>query len=133
VLEGPAGSSTLAATFLGDEQYGPSSDGTPFTILHEDTVLTFPSPVGDRNHQPVAEATLVEADGAPLEGKTVDFYLRVVVRGETTYRLQGSAVTDFAGTARLTLGNHTSGRTIRAVFAGDHSFIGSSADAVVMR
>jgi hypothetical protein len=133
VLEGPAGSSALTATFAGDEQYGPSSDETPFTILREDTVLTFLSPVGDRNHQPVAEATLVEADGAALEGKTVDFYLQVVERGETAYRFQGSAVTNIAGVARLTLGNHTSGRTIRAVFAGDDSFIGSSADAVVMR
>lgn len=133
VLEGPAGSSTLAASFVGDEQYGPSSHQAPFTILHEDTVLTMPSPASDRNRQPVAEATLIEADGAALEGKTVEFYLQVVERGETAYRLQGSAVTDLDGTASLTLGNHTSGRTIRAVFAGDHSFIGASAEAVVRR
>lgn len=74
-----AGSYTLTAAFAGDSTYGASSTSTAFTILLEDTAVTFTAAsatTSDYDDAATVQATLTDpTDGTPIQGKTVTFVL----------------------------------------------------------
>jgi len=79
---------------------------------------------------------LTEADGAPLAGRTVTFAVEQKVRGRLTLVEFGTATTDAAGVATLEVPARyvsTAKTPIRATFAGDSSFLGSSGSAFAYR
>jgi hypothetical protein len=135
-LQGPAGASTLQASFAGDAAYGASNASSAFTVNKEDTLLSLADAVATKNKPAVAAATLTEADGAALAGKTVQFLVQSKVKGKVVWAVLGTAVTDASGVARFTVPDSHAQRQakpIRAIFAGDASFLGSSDDAAAYR
>ena len=135
-LAGPVGATTLAASFAGDAQYGSSAASAPFTIAKEDTQLMLADAVAPKGGDAIASATLKEADGAPLSGRTVEFLVESKVRGKTTWVSLGTAVTNASGVATFAVPPQyvsKQPRPIRATFAGDALFLGSTDDAVAYR
>lgn len=135
-LQGPAGASTLQASFAGANPYGASNASSAFTVNKEDTLLTLADAVATRNKPAVAAVTLTEADGAALAGQTVQFLVQSKVKGKVVWTVLGTAVTDASGVARFTIPDSHAQRQakpIRATFAGDASFLGSSDDALAYR
>ena len=136
-LAGPAGSSELTASFAGDASYSNAGDSSPFTVAKEDTTLVLADAVvvGGKT-SPVAGATLSEADGATLSGRTIEFFVEVKSKGGVTFVSIGTATTDADGVASKSIPRKyvsETPRPIRATFAGDASFLPSSDDAVVYR
>jgi len=71
------------------------------------------------------EATLTDADGNPLSGKTINFYYRL--SGETTWTSAGSATTDSSGKASVTINLDVPNTyDFRAEFEGDDDYEPSS-------
>jgi hypothetical protein len=135
-LEGPAGVGQLAGSFAGDGPYGPSSDSAAFTVNKEATLLDLSDAVGARQAPGVATATLTEEDGAPLAGATVEFFVEAKVKGDLTWVSLATAITASDGTASFTVPpKYTSkrARPIMVTFAGDESFLESSALASTYR
>ncbi|MEX2546868.1 MAG: FG-GAP-like repeat-containing protein [Chloroflexota bacterium] len=135
-LQGPAGPSSIEASFGGDAQYGSSAASAAFDVLKEDTTLALADAVAPRRGNAVATATLTEADGAALSGQTIEFFVESKVKGKTAWVSIGSAQTDATGVASVTVpARHVSRqpRPIRAVFSGDALFLGSTDDAVTYR
>jgi len=135
-LAGPATSTNVVVNFGGNSSYGSSSASAGFAINKEDTVLTLPDAVASKNGKATAQATLKEADGVPLQGKTVSFYAQEKVRNQLTWTLFGTAVTDTNGRASMAVPTkYVSGpkNPIQARFAGDTSFLGSQANAFSYR
>lgn len=135
-LSGPAGTSSVEVSFAGDTQYGAASASASFTVNKEDTLLTLADAVASKNNPAIAVATLTEADGVGLAGQTVQFLVQNKVRGQLTWVALGTATTDASGIARFTVPDSSAQRQskpIRAVFAGDGSFLGSSDDALAYR
>jgi hypothetical protein len=138
-LDGPAGETTLVASFAGAGLYGPSSTTAPFTVNKEDTVLALTDAVAIKQVPGLATATLTEADGAALPGRMVTFYVEEKVRGQIVWTQLGTVATDSLGQASLEFppkyasSNPKALRPIRAVFATDDSFLDSAADAYVYR
>ena len=137
VLRGPAGAGTLQVQFKGDATYGASSAFASFRVTAEDTRLSLTDAVaGKKAVAAVAVATLVEADGAPLGGKPITFYVEEKVKGTLVYTAIATATTDATGKASAVIPTrYVSGtpRPIRATFAGDTDALGSVANAVVYR
>jgi hypothetical protein len=135
-LVGPAAVGTLEVTFAGGGAYGGSTASAPFEIAVEDTQLTLPDAVANKNAGATAAATLTEADGVPLAGKTIEFLVQQKVRGQLVWTSFGTAVTNLSGIATKTVpARYVSNvkRPIRVIFAGDTSFAGSIAGAFVYR
>jgi hypothetical protein len=135
-LAGPAGSSELTVAFAGDASYGPAGDSTTFTVTVEDTTLTLPDAVGTKKTPAVATATLAEADGGRLPGRTIQFFVEEKVRNVPTFVSIGTAVTNANGVATFTIPTKyvsTAKRPIRAVFAGDSSYAAATGNAFVYR
>lgn len=136
-LAGPAGSSELTASFTGDASYSSASDSSPFTVAMEDTTLVLADAVGvGGKTSPVALATLSEADGATLDGRTVEFFVEVKIKGDLKFVSIGTATTNADGVASTSIPRKyvsETPRPIRATFAGDVSFLSSTDDAVVYR
>lgn len=131
-LVGPAAVGTLEVTFAGGGAYGPSMGSAPFVLSQEDSVLTLGDAVAVKAQVATATATLVEADGAPLAGQIIEFLIQDKVRGEIVWTSLGTAVTNESGVATMRVPTKyvsNKQRSIRAVFAGDPSFVGSSAEA----
>ncbi|MEX2210639.1 MAG: FG-GAP-like repeat-containing protein [Gaiellaceae bacterium] len=132
---GPAGEATLTASFAGAGSYAPSSASAPFDVLREDTALALADAVAVRNQRATARATLTEDDG-PVAGRTISFYVEDRVRGQTVERLLGTAITNGAGVASFQIPPQyvsTTKRRIRAEFAGNGTYLGSSASAFAYR
>ncbi len=136
-LTGPAGAQMLQVQFAGDTSYGASSAFASFSVAAENTTLTLKDAVAGRKATAaVALATLTEADGVPLAGKSITFYVQDKVKGAVVYTAVGTVLTDGNGQASLTIPTrYISGspRPIRAVFAGDGDFLGSTANANAYR
>ena len=135
-LAGPAASTNVQASFAGAGLYGESSASAPFTVSKEDTVLTLSDAVANKSSGALASAVLKETDGAPLAGKTIEFYVQSKVKGSIVYTLIGTATTGAGGTASFEIPTRYVSKTktpIRAVFAADASFNGASADAFTYR
>ena len=135
-LQGPAGMSTLAASFGGQGLYGPSSDTADFEVLKEGTILTLPDAIGYKGNPATAVATLTEEDLAPLAGKEIRFFIQTKVRNTLGWLEIGTAITDTNGNASILISTKYISKTprpIRAVFAEDADFLGSEATAFVYR
>jgi hypothetical protein len=135
-LGGPAGTPGVQAAFAGAGLYGASSDTKPFTVTKEDTTLSMGDAVASKNNAAVAVAVLKEADGAALAGRSIVFYSQEKVKGTLTYVQIGTATTGSDGRALFEIPAKyvtKSKAPIRATFAGDDSFNGSSADAFAYR
>jgi hypothetical protein len=135
-LKGPATATTLEAAFAGDADYGSSADSSSFSVLKENTVLTMPDAVGTRTTPAIARATLREADGAPLAGKSVVFYVQKAGSAGAILTVFGSAPTDGSGVASIQVPSKyvtTQPRQLQAVFNSDDSFLGASVTARVYR
>lgn len=135
-LVGPAAAATLDVTFAGGGAYGPSMVSAPFDILLGHSVLTLTDAVATKSRAAVATATLTEADGVPLAGRTIAFLIQDKVRGQLVWTSLGTAVSNASGIATLTVPTKyvsNTRRPLRGVFAGDASFAGSSAEAFVYR
>jgi hypothetical protein len=132
VLTQVPGAYMVTATFAGSAQYEPSSDSAPFEILKETTILTYTGPTLIANHLPIAlSAVLVEDDGPPVAGRTVDLTLGSGASAQTC-----SGVTDIAGVASCVIAvvNQPLGPgTVSSSFAGDAYYLPSSdSDSVIV-
>jgi hypothetical protein len=135
-LAGPAQTTDVVTSFAGNSAYGNSCDSAAFIINLEDTTLTMADAAASRSGKATAQATLIEADGSPLENKTIEFYAQQKIRSQLTWTLLGTAVTDAAGRASMEIpGKFISGpqNPIRVRFAGDSSFLSSEASAFASR
>jgi hypothetical protein len=136
VLTEPAGAAMLAVSFAGDDFYGATTAFAPFSVQREDTILTATDAVAVKNSPAVARATLKEADGAALAGRTLSFQVQAKVKGQVTWVTIGSAATDSTGGASLPVPARYVNRTpnpMRVVFEGDASFLPSQAEVAVYR
>lgn len=112
-----------------------ASDGAAAVVVDR-TTLSMPDVVAMGNQPGTAQATLKNSDGLPIPGKTITFSLQANSSANSGFTVIGSAVTDAAGIARLSVPNNTlsaKARRIRAVFAGDASYGGSSAGALAYK
>ncbi|HSL20611.1 MAG TPA: FG-GAP-like repeat-containing protein [Vicinamibacterales bacterium] len=136
VLAAPAGATTLGVSFAGDDLYGGTLTAAAFTVNREDTAVTVSDAVAVKNSPAIAHATLKEADGATLAGRTLRFEVQDKVKGQLAWVTIGGAVTDATGAASLPVPARYVNRAahpLRAVFDGDDSFAGSAAAALVYR
>jgi hypothetical protein len=134
-LPGPAGDTTLAASFAGDGLHGSSDDSGAFTVNKEDTALDLADAVATKNRPAVAKATLTQ-DGLGVSGKTIEFFVRESKKGGFVWTSIGTAQTDASGVASKEVPvNYVSKtkRAIRATFAGDADFLTSTDDAFTYR
>jgi hypothetical protein len=137
VLTGPSADVMLTAAFEGDDLYAAASAATAFSILREDTVLSLGDAVAHRDQFAVAVAELTEADGAPVAGRSIRFYVETRSGREIGRTLLGTAVTGADGRASLTVPPHYSvserRHRIEAVFEADDTFAGAAAAAFAYR
>lgn len=123
-LDGEARDVVQTASFEGTEELAASTGSAPFEIQLEDSSTTLT--VTRRAASIEANAALTDADsGAPVEGRTIAFYLNGIQ--------VASAVTDASGTATVTFGPQQakSDDEVVAAFGGDGTFIQSSARGTV--
>jgi hypothetical protein len=135
-LQSPAGTTSLQVSFAGDSAYGSANASTAFTVSKENTQLTLADAVATKNSPAVARATLTEADGATLAGKTIKFYVESKEKGQTTFVLVGTAVTNAQGVAALEIPSKyvsQAKKAVRAEFSEDASFLGTTASAFTYR
>lgn len=87
----PAGDYTVAAAFAGDHLYEPSSSTSDMRVLTKETITTYSGPASSKPSRTVTlTASLADADGKPLAGRTVVFELG---------NQSATAVTDSSGLA----------------------------------
>jgi hypothetical protein len=115
------GANTLSASFAGDSAYAATTAEVPFTIIQEESQLTYTGAVTADYHDAfTASATLVDPEGgAPIEGKTITFTLGV---GDTC-----SATTNGLGVAEcpITPTQAAGPYNIVASFAGGTNYVSS--------
>lgn len=131
-LVGPSATSTLTASFVAAGVYEADTDQAAFSITKEDTVLTMPDAVQTARTAAVARATLKEADGGALAGRTIRFEYQDKIRNGVVWRSLGTAVTSSTGVASFTVPKNlisSAKRPIRATFDGDTSFLTSTVTA----
>jgi hypothetical protein len=129
------GSSTIVASFAGDDYYQGSRDSKPFTISKQQTHLTYDGPTQVANDFPATlKGTLTEeeAGGTPIDGRTVTFTLGA---GATAQSCEGTS--DAAGKAQCTIAKvnqpgSTTTLSARAAFAGDTYYL-TSEDSVTIK
>jgi hypothetical protein len=126
----PPGSATVTASFAGDDNYGPSSAVTTFTITKEETVLNY---TGDTKvvikGTAHVSALLAIDDGGPVAGRSVTFTLGTGKKAQTC-----TATTDANGSASCTIAAvnpPTGSRALSVSFAGDDFYQSGSASAPV--
>ena len=135
-LQGPAATTTVQGSFAGAGAYGPASASVSFVVEKENTTLALVDAIGTRNTRAIARATLAEADGAGLGGRTIQFLVQEKVKNKLVWTPLGTAVTGADGVASFTIASKyvsTSKGLIRATFAGDTSFLASTDDALAYR
>ena len=111
VVELNAGAYAVSAGFAGDGLYSPGSASSPFTVARKGTSLAYTGALtGGPNKMVVLSATLQDAGGAPLAGRTILFLLGTQ---------SASAVTDASGVAAtsLKLNQKNGSKTLSASFA----------------
>ncbi len=117
-LEPPERSTEQTASFVGDESFGPSNASAPFEVTRDDSSLSLTQ--SRRGNRVEATATLTETDtGEGLAGRTIHF----LVNGTEV----ASGVTDDSGDASATF-KAKKDDSVRALFDGDDSYSGSSAE-----
>lgn len=135
-LQTPIGSTNLKAEFAAADVYEGSNVMSAFTILKEDTTLTLPDAIASKSNRALARATLKEADGAALAGRSIQFFVQDRIKNQTVYTSLGTVQTNSSGVATMEIPSQyisSTKRPIRATFAGDGSFIGSTASAFAYR
>jgi len=131
-LAGPAGSFSLQAGFAGEGAYGPSSASSTFSVLKEVTILALTDAVATKNQPAVATATLTEADGAPLGGMEIVFYVKVKSKNIYSWKEFARSTTNANGVATANVPTKyvsTQKVQIQAVFAESDSFLSSTGNA----
>jgi hypothetical protein len=119
----PAGDKPLSVSFAGDERYAAESAEATFQATREDSSVLLNVSRLQSNARLVA--FLTETDNrAPLGGRIVQFS----VNGESL----GSALTDADGRAAkdVPIKRIKKGDRVRATFAGDETYLGSSASVL---
>jgi hypothetical protein len=135
-LSGSPGTRQVTATFSGATGLGSSNDSASFNVTKEDTNLALTNAVAGKMTQPIATATLTEADGAALSARTIAFFVQTKVKNQTTFTQIGTGQTNNNGQASFTIPTKyvtKSPTPIRATFAGDTSFLGSTGNAVTFK
>ena len=112
---------TIAASFAGDADYLPSSEGATFTVTKEDTTTTITSPgvILEGGAGATLSGTLLEDGTTPIEGRT----LTLTLGGEAC-----TGTTSSAGTATCTVAvkGELGPEPLTAAFAGDPYYLPSS-------
>jgi uncharacterized repeat protein (TIGR01451 family) len=118
-----SGPYTLTAAFTdsSDPVYAVSSHDTTFTVLKEESKVTYTGPPAIHYHDPVTvSAMLTDPDGgAPIAGKTVTFTLGATDSCHDTTNASGVATCQLTPTV-------TGPQSIVASFAGDTFYLASS-------
>ncbi len=123
---GPARTTNLDVTYLGDALHSPARKSTNFTITRRPSTIAFTAAsgtTGQVNHTMTLEALV--ADPAPVAGAPVRFSFQGI---------NYDAVTDDNGVATtlpLTVNGPAGAKTARATFEGDDDHDGSSAETTV--
>jgi hypothetical protein len=124
---------------VGDTTFLVSWDGVRATAQSEGDVLVrdaatlaLEDAVAFRDQPPVARATLTDSDGAPVEGRTIEF----LIEGDHGLEPLGSADTNASGVAELEVSRRygtARERVLKAVFAGDEFYLASEHEATAFR
>ncbi|WP_433190404.1 choice-of-anchor P family protein [Actinoallomurus sp. CA-150999] len=128
-----AGSTTLTASFAGNDSAGPASVSVPFTITKEETTLTYTGPTHIANATPVHLNGVLKEDGtAPIAGRTVTFRI-----GAGSSQQTCTGTTNASGTADCVITpdqplNDAGTVPLTADFAGDAFYQPSSASATLL-
>jgi hypothetical protein len=129
----PAGTYTVASSFVGDAGFQPSQDSDPFTVTREQTSLEYTGDAVIANGGSArASAVLREDDGAPaISGRSVTFTL-----GSGATAQSCTALTDATGRAACTISpvaQPLGAGTVKSVFAQDAYYLASSdTDATIL-
>lgn len=113
-----------------------TADASGVVTIVDTTSLTLEDAVAHRDNPPIAEATLTDSDGAPVSGKTIEFFAQNRRGTEFVWEPFGSMVTDANGMASIEVPiKYVSEvkRPIRAEFAGDELYFASVAEALAYR
>ena len=131
----PVGSYPFSASW--DGGHGVTAAGGATAVVRDKTTLSLPDVVVAAADRPgIARATLRDSDGQPLAGKSIAFSVQKSASAGAIFVAIGSATTDAGGVAQISVPSKyisTNRRKIRAVFAGDASYGGSSAEAMIYR
>lgn len=100
------------------------------TVPPTPTSLTVTSFIPSDPELSIQLVATLSADGAPVAGATVAFYLERELLGPRFASI-GSAVTDVSGSARVAFTPRRNEEPIRVVFAGDADRAGVTADTAV--
>ena len=124
-LTEPGETTILAASFAGDSRHQATSASAAFTVNPEDTSLTLDgdNPAsGAVADSTTVGATLLEADGQPVAGRTLTFTV-----GDAPAT---TALTNASGyaSATVTLTGPAQAQAVHASFVGDSSYLASTAD-----
>lgn len=115
-----AGPAELTASFMGDGTYEGAFASHALLVTHMPTLLSVDAPASGQVTDPVAvTATLIDAEGTPLAGRSVDIALAGASAGAVT----GA---DGSGAAKLVVDADAGTSEIRAAFAGDGRYAASS-------
>lgn len=130
----PAGTYTVTAAFAEDNQYLASSDSTPFTVTHKETLLDYTGDTHIANAIPAHLAGTLSEDGngTPIAGRNVTFTL-----GSGASAQSCTGTTDASGVAGCTIAsvsqplNAAATVPVTAVFSGDPYYQPSTATATL--
>src|SRR5262249_33964924 len=96
-----AGPYPLTASFAGDATHLGTSTTVPFTVLREETTLTYTGPTRAANGEPLTLSGVLREDGVtPIAGRTVTF---TIGTGGSAQSCSGT--TDAGGSAACTIGS----------------------------
>ncbi len=117
VLDQPAQTTTVTATYAGSGTLGGSSDTDPFAILLEDCTLVSTTPTSAQPGTVTLSAQFGELDASVgnLGGRTIDFTATDLVPTATA----ASGLTNGAGVATANVSLTPGIYTVEAAFAGD--------------
>lgn len=121
-VKGPAGDTTVTATFDGDATRGGSSASTPFTATKRNSKISFTAKSGAHGTVMV-NVTLSDPDASHgLASESVGVFVNNAQKAAITTDAKGNGKATF----RFAKPN---GKTFRVTFAGDDTYAGSSAQA----
>ena len=120
----------VKAEFSGSTIYAGSSDTDVVLVLSIETTLTIDVPATAKvNILVTMSATLKDGVGNPVEGSTIDFY----VRSDTVWNPIGSDDTDGSGVASIDYAFNSVGEfDVKAEFSGSEIYAGSSDTGTVL-
>lgn len=124
----------MTAAFAEDNQYLASSDSTPFTVTHKETLLDYTGDTHIANAIPahLAGALSEDGSGTPIAGRNVTFTL-----GSGASAQSCTGTTDASGVAGCTIAsvsqplNAAATVPVTAVFSGDPYYQPSTAAATL--